>query len=75
MSSPLPPFRPHLLLRGGHAQTLAGVYLPSPKYPYRASQHRVPLTDGDQLVLHDDCPANWQSGDRAALLIHGLSGW
>jgi uncharacterized protein len=67
-------FRPHLLFRGGHAQTLAGVYLPGRRHPYRARQHRVELDDGDQLVLHDDCPASWQAGDRCALLIHGLAG-
>jgi len=70
----LPAFRPHRLIVGGHAQTLAGVYLPVGDYPYRARQHRVELADGDQLVLHDDCPADWQPGDRAALLIHGLAG-
>lgn len=69
-----PPFRPHPLLVGGHAQTLAGAYLPGHRYPYAARQHRVALADGDQLVLHDDCPGEWQSGDRVALLIHGLAG-
>jgi predicted alpha/beta-fold hydrolase len=69
-----PPFRPHPLLRGGHAQTLAGAFLPGPRHPYRAGRHLVTLTDGDQLVLHDDCPATWQAGDRSALLIHGLAG-
>ncbi|OYV87501.1 MAG: hypothetical protein B7Z73_10010 [Planctomycetia bacterium 21-64-5] len=32
------------------------------------------LHDGDQIVLHDDCPEGWQPGDRVALLIHGLAG-
>jgi predicted alpha/beta-fold hydrolase len=36
--------------------------------------HTVTLADGDQIVLHDDCPAGWQAGGRTALLIHGLSG-
>ncbi len=67
-------FRAHPLLRGGHAQTLAGVYLPWPALAYQARQHRVTLADGDQLVLHDDCPPDWQPGDRTALLIHGLAG-
>jgi predicted alpha/beta-fold hydrolase len=48
--------------------------LPRHKHPYRAEQHRVPLSEGDQLVLHDDCPAGWRPGDRVALLIHGLAG-
>ncbi|MBI3839435.1 MAG: alpha/beta fold hydrolase [Planctomycetia bacterium] len=69
-----PPFEPHPLLRSAHAQTLAGVYLPGHRFPYRATQHRVPLDDGDQIVLHDDCPADWRASDRSALLIHGLAG-
>lgn len=70
----LSPFRQHPLLRGGHVQTLAGVFLPGVRHPYRARQHRVQLADGDQIVLHDDCPAEWRTGDRTALLIHGLAG-
>ena len=71
-SSPI--FRPHPLLRGGDFQTLAGAYLPGPRCIYKAQQRLVALPDGDRLVLHDDCPAAWQPGDRVALLIHGLSG-
>lgn len=72
--TPFPPFDPHPLLRSGHLQTLAGVYLPGLNYDYNAVQHRVELDDGDQLVLHDDEPAEWQPGDRVVLLMHGLSG-
>ncbi|HEX5444879.1 MAG TPA: alpha/beta fold hydrolase [Pirellulales bacterium] len=67
-------FRPHPLLRGGHVQTLAGAYLPGPRFAYAARQHAVSLPDGDQIVLHDDLPQGWQPGGRAALLIHGLGG-
>ncbi len=69
-----PPFEPHPLVRGGHAQTLAGAYLPGLRPPYRARRHHVALSDGDQIVLHDDCPLGWRSGDRTALMIHGLAG-
>lgn len=68
------PFEPHPLLRGGHAQTMAGVYLPGMRVEYRATQHRVQLSDGDELVLHDDRPDGWRDGDRAVMLIHGLGG-
>lgn len=67
-------FYPHPLLRGGHFQTIAAAYLPGPRCVYKARQRLVTLADGDRLVLHDDCPAGWQPGDRVALLIHGLSG-
>jgi predicted alpha/beta-fold hydrolase len=67
-------FRPHPLLRGGHVQTIVAAYLPGPRCAYKARQRLVTLAHGDRLVLHDDCPAAWQPGDRVALLIHGLSG-
>jgi len=69
-----PPFRPHALARSGHAQTLLGAYLPTRGCTYRAQRHVVELDDGDRLVLHDDCPAQWQPADRSALMIHGLAG-
>lgn len=69
-------FIPHPLLTGGHLQTLAGFLWPQSRglRPESAVQHRVPLDDGDQLVLHDGCPGSWRPGDRTALLIHGLAG-
>ncbi|HEY2840501.1 MAG TPA: alpha/beta fold hydrolase [Pirellulales bacterium] len=70
----LPPFRPHPLLRNGHAQTLAGVYFPGDLPEYVAVQHRLSLSDGDATILHDDCPGAWQPGDAVALLLHGLGG-
>ncbi len=69
-----PRFVPHPLLRSGHLQTIAGVYLKGPLRPYRATPHQVMLPDGDRLVLHDDCPVDWRSGDRVALLLHGVAG-
>ncbi|HEV3004526.1 MAG TPA: alpha/beta fold hydrolase [Pirellulales bacterium] len=69
-----PEFRPHALIRGGHAQTLAGIYLPGSNHPYRARQHQVALDDGDRIVLHDDRPDGWRPGGRTAVMIHGLAG-
>jgi predicted alpha/beta-fold hydrolase len=48
-----PPFRPHPLVRGGHLQTLAGVYLPS-RITIDGTLHHVCLPDGDAIALHDD---------------------
>jgi len=70
----LPAFRPHPLLRNGHAQTLAGVYFPGALPEYVAERHTLPLGDGDATILHDDCPADWQPGDAVALMLHGLGG-
>ena len=42
--------------------------------PYNATQHRVTLDDGDQIMLHEDKPA-WGGEERpSVLLIHGLAG-
>lgn len=70
----VPHFRPHPLVRGGHVQTLFPFAIRQKCPAYRAIQHQVELPDGDRIVLHDDCPADWQVGDRVVLLIHGLAG-
>ncbi|MGI9457256.1 MAG: YheT family hydrolase [Aeoliella sp.] len=67
-------FRPLPLLAGGHRQTLAGCCLPSRNLLAGTKRFRVELADGDQLVLHDDCPLDWLPGDSTALLVHGLCG-
>ena len=67
-------FEPHLLLRGGHFQTLAGNCLPGWQYSSKALVHRVKFPDGDVVALHDDCPLGWKETDLTALLLHGLAG-
>lgn len=69
-----PEFQPAFFLRGGHAQTVGAFLLPGLAFPYQATKHFVTLDDGDQIVLHDDCPESWSPGDRVALMIHGLGG-
>ena len=71
----LPRFVPHWLLRNGHCQTLAALYLRgSDDLPDTAGRHLVDVSGGDQIVLHDDCPTRWNPGDQVALMIHGLAG-
>nr|MDQ3332993.1 hypothetical protein [Planctomycetota bacterium] len=66
-----PPFRPHPLLKSGHAQTIAASYLHgAPKVRTAERDHRVRLDDGDHVVLHDDRPAGWGPGDPTAVLLH-----
>lgn len=67
-------FIPHPLLKGGHRQTLAGYYAPQKKYRYSATRHTVELPDGDELMLHDDCPPGWGPGSPFVMLMHGLAG-
>ncbi len=74
LSHPEVVFTAHPLIRGGHAQTVAGLFWPSDVPPYSAVAHRVQLDDGDHIVLHEDGPGNWSPGDQVALLLHGLAG-
>jgi predicted alpha/beta-fold hydrolase len=68
-----PPFRPHLFIRGGHLQTIAAI--PARRAIELPSvQHVVTLSDGDAIVLHEDVPPKWASGDASMLLVHGLCG-
>lgn len=69
-----PPFRPHPLFRGGHAQTLAGYYVRPQGLNSEPFQHLVTLDDGDLITLHDDCPGSWQPGDRVVFLVPGVGG-
>lgn len=69
-----PEFQPHPLVRGGNAQTILPVFLPGKKARYESIRHEVVLSDGDRVVLHDDCPEEWQQGDPVVLMMHGLTG-
>ena len=69
-----PEFVPHPLLRNGHLQTIAGVYVPDRGFHHGAEPRVVDLDDGDRIVLHDDVPLRWQPGHRVALLLHGVAG-
>ena len=70
----VPDFRPCLLMRCRHRQTVLGNLLPGGRFPYAACSHRLPLRDGDLLVVHDDMPAQWKPSDPVAVLVHGLGG-
>lgn len=69
-----PEFRPHPLLRGGHAQTLFTYISRGVKAPSVTNRHQITLSDGDRIVLHDNCPRNWTPFSPAILLMHGLTG-
>ncbi len=71
-AAPVIPFIAHPWLRNGNLQTIIGSFDQLPKE--RAIRRTVTLSDGDQIVLHDDQPITWQSGQPTALLVHGLCG-
>lgn len=61
-------------MRSAHLQTVGAYFMRGKRSPYTATKHVVPLSDGDRLVIHDDQPKNWITGDRIAILFHGLCG-
>jgi predicted alpha/beta-fold hydrolase len=67
-------FNPHPLAKNGHLQSLLGIRWPTGAPPYQAQQHQVQLDDGDQLVLHEDPPAEAAETAPIVLLTHGLAG-
>jgi predicted alpha/beta-fold hydrolase len=69
-----PPFQPKKLINLPHLQTI-GAFLWRGRLPaYKAVKRIVHLTDGDRLVVHDDRPENWITGDRIVILLHGFCG-
>src|SRR5580704_12545814 len=74
LTTTLPRFRPLPLLRNAHLQTVLGLYLKGGRFRGPTVEHFVPLPDGDQLVLHDNTPADWRPGRPVAVILHGLTG-
>ena len=71
---PVPSFEPHPLLRSGHAQTIVAALWPSAVNEHAPVLRHVDLSDGDRLVVYDDQPVGWQSGDPVVMMVHGLGG-
>lgn len=67
-------FQPLPLLRNPHIQTVLGALVPGLDCALPDQRSLVRLADGDHLVLHNNTPPGWKSGDPLALLVHGLSG-
>ena len=67
-----PPFRPNALLATGMAQTVGALLFRGRQSKHTAVKHIVHLFDGDRIVIHDDKPKKWITGDRIAIQLHGL---
>jgi predicted alpha/beta-fold hydrolase len=67
-------FEPHPWLPGGHAQSVAGRYLPGTRGRLDSTYHEIQLEDGDRICGFESVPTGWRPGDPAALLVHGLAG-
>jgi predicted alpha/beta-fold hydrolase len=70
----VPPFEPHPWFRSGHAQTIAGRYLPGPRARLPTLAHEVEVDGGDRLSVLEEVPEGWSTGGPAAVLVHGLAG-
>jgi predicted alpha/beta-fold hydrolase len=67
-------FQPLPFLRNPHIQTVLGSLVPGLDCAWPDQRSYVQLPDGDRLVLHNNMPPGWKTGDPLALLVHGLSG-
>lgn len=69
-----PPFRPFQFLGNRHIQTIASFLAPVGPSKNPTQRYVVTTPDGDVVVIHDNIPKNWITGDRIAILVHGLGG-
>lgn len=67
-------FRAHPMMANRHAQTVLGINWPRKYAPYTAIAHAVDVSDGDQIVLHEEQPPFVDESLPIVLLIHGLAG-
>jgi len=74
LSESFPKFYPKRMMAGCHAQTLGAYFVRGKIAEYSAKSSIVDLFDGDRLVVHDDQPESWITGDRIAVVLHGLCG-
>ena len=74
VSANTPPFIPAMGISGGNRQTILGTFFTGSADFQETVQHKVRVSDGDAVVLHDDQPKQWKQGDHVVLLLHGLSG-
>lgn len=68
----IPRFRPARLLAHRHVQTIVPFLIS--RRGLAGEQHKISLSDGDQIVLQDNSPDDWRPGSSVALLMHGLTG-
>lgn len=73
-SRKVPAFVPHPLLRGGHAQTIAGRYLLGGPSRLPATYHEIAMPDGDRLSVLHSSPLDAGPDVPAVLIVHGLAG-
>ena len=66
-------FRPPWWMKNPHLQTILPTVVPQKLAEHKAELHRVELSDGDAIAVHEDCPKEWVDGGKVAILSHGLT--
>ena len=66
-------FRPPWWMKNPHLQTILPTVVPQKLAEHKAELHRVELSDGDAIAVHEDCPKEWVAGGKVAILSHGLT--
>ncbi len=70
----IPPFEPHLLLRNGHAMTIAAAFVPR-RFDIPPAEARLFQVDSESCLL---AHCHWQPGKRkdvpVIVIVHGLEG-
>ncbi|GAC1334756.1 MAG: alpha/beta fold hydrolase [Isosphaeraceae bacterium] len=61
-------------MRGGHAQTIGGRYLPARPVRLESVEHFIEIGDEESLSVFESTPVGWRVERPAALLLHGLAG-
>lgn len=74
MEIEFPDFSPHPLLRNSHMQTVLSIYVPTKFKPSSGDVRRIITKDDDTIVIRENTPPTWKSGDRIIILNHGLCG-
>ena len=67
-------FHAHPLVANSHLQTMLGIQWPRRYTHDPGTRHFVPVSDGDQIVLHENTPATADDALPIVLMIHGLGG-
>ncbi|RUL87648.1 YheT family hydrolase [Tautonia sociabilis] len=73
LAADFPAFEPHPMLRGGHAQTLAGALIRGKPVLLPVDRVELELDDGDRLVVLESSPADCPADRPIVVLVHGLA--
>lgn len=74
MKIKFPTFVPHLFCRNRHLQTVLPLYVPTKYNPQQGEARQIRTYDDDTIIIRENTPEHWNSGNRIVVLLHGLCG-